>query len=153
MGVDMRHRELARAFFDADLRVDCIVHIATMLTHYAWPENIRSAMEDWPDEFWSAIGFGKNRIEEIAELLEDRISGQEEVSSQLFQLNKLGFVVLFATPVPTFHKNMKGYSTCGFGHCHCQWVYADTLEEAYAKGVEWKKAYIENERQKVRMGG
>ena len=83
-------------------------------------EDIAKCLGDIPD--WVDLDArGYERGEYVVEWLRDS--------------KKLGFLVKFATPVmePT-GKNSRMFS---WGYYNTQWIYADTLDDAVAKGLSW----------------
>ena len=129
------HKKLSELFFDKSIRVEVIVHLATMAGDYAFAEPVRDMLEDDPDALGALLG---------VDIDED--FDAEELSTQLYRAGVLGFAVQAATPVPEkFYGEDDGYSTCGWGHYTTKWFYTEALDEDFfGRLVEWKEAYIED---------
>lgn len=128
-------------FFDNDIRPEKVIHLGTMCLGEDWPDISEDAFDDDRDEILNALGLASagddddlpEELWELGQLLESRA--------------KLGWLVLFATPVPrTFSEN--GYSF-SWGHYATQWIYGESFEDCCVKAVKWHAEFVEGRRQKA----
>jgi len=134
----MNHREICENFFNNGVRVETIIHLGSMCHDYAYPSCAEDAFEqDW---------------EEVLKALDleiDADADKEEISSTLYDNNKLGFLIQAATPVPKFLSSSSSTHS-GWGYYATKWIYAENINEAISKAHEWAEEYYQE--QKVKQG-
>ena len=139
----MIDKKIMETFFDNNIRPDAIIHLGLQcIDEDSWPDRAEDAFDDDSDQIWEAIGMAPPE------------GGQYEkweIVEQLIANRKLGFLIKFATPVPRdFTAN--GYSTNGWGNYTTRWIYADNLEGACKKAIEWHRDYIQRKRNAAQAG-
>lgn len=69
----------------------------------------------------------------------NRFKEADELESFFYYHPKDGFLGQFSKPVGTkFSEDVFSYNF-SWGYCHLAWLYADSLEELFAKAYEWSR--------------
>ena len=133
----MIDRNMLETFFDNDIRPDEIIHLGLQcMNEYSWPDAAEVAFEQDFEQVWAAL--------EIPPPEEDE-DEKWAIAEHLLRNGKTGFLVKYATPVPTrFSDN--GYSTNGWGYYTTKWIYADEFEYTCRQAIKWQREYIERKR-------
>jgi hypothetical protein len=135
----MNMNKIRENFFDNCIRPEAIIHLGTQcLDNNSWPDVAKDAFQDDFENVWEAIG-----IDPPAEDVDDI----EIIEEHLRHNKKYGFLVQFATPVPTDIK--ENCYSLSWGYYTTQWIYADTYESACEKAVQWQADYINGKRKKA----
>jgi hypothetical protein len=134
----MNFREMQELFFDNSIRPEEIIHLGLQcIDDYSWPNAAEEAFEDDFYLVWNAIGIPPPREND-----DEKWAIAEHLAHNN---NKRGFLIKFATPVPTgFSEN--GYSTNGWGYYATKWIYADSFDAACEEAGRWHKEYIDRKR-------
>ena len=135
----MNHLALSKQFFEANLRVEKIIHLAGALSFDCHTSDAEDAFNEDPELVFEALGLP---------VPEDDGSDidMDQICDLLLHEKKLGFLVWFCTPVPTrFHKEPEGMSY-SWGYTQGTWIYAETIEDAFSAGFKWREKYIEDQR-------
>lgn len=136
----MNHGDIAKELTENSIRIEKIIYLAGSCMDYSFPSDIQDAFEEQPEEMFQAMGLE----------WDDELDGPEYISEHLIQHGKLGFLVLFATPVPiSFNKDGDGYSTGGWGFYQLNWLYGDTIEELIEPAKKWQADMIEKKRKEA----
>lgn len=132
----MTTREISETFFDVSIRAELIIHIGTQLLDGCTSDAVEEAFNDDWSQIWEALGCRPT---------EDGESDMEDVSYYLRnQVEKQGYLVKFATPVP--HRFTEHGYAFSWGYYTSSWIYAETYEEACQKAIEWQAEYVERKR-------
>ena len=132
------HKAVGRKFFEESIRTEAIIHLGTMCQDYAFPDIAEDAFRDDWEDICSELDIDPEKC-----VPDDR----EEITALLYEKNKQGFLIQFATPVPSFN-SPTSWSSHGWGFYNLKWIYAETLEEAFKKAISWRDEYIDKQRQK-----
>ena len=128
--------EIRQNFFDNSIRPEQIIHLGTQcIEEYSWPDCTRDAFFDDPKIIWEAIGV--EPPEEADEMW--------AVEEHLRNHSKLGFLVEFATPIPS--KFIGTSFSCSWGMYSTKWIYADSFEAACVEAVKWRDEFIAAKRE------
>ena len=123
---------------DAVTRIDMVISIAGGLTAGdSLPDDLKDFLEQ------CSLSEIKKCLGDIPEYVDLR--SYEGIGEWLLEANKLGFLVLFTTPIIN---HLEG-STFSWGYYTGEWVYADSIEDAIPKGIAWANAQRELEKQGV----
>lgn len=121
---------------DATLRMDAVLLLAGMLNNgdaVAGP--LSEMLADDLDESGMRRCFPGSPPALLDEMNDER-GFCESFCEWAIDTGKLGFVVKFARPVMTW--NLKAdASSFSWGRYNTAWLYADTLDEVVARGLEW----------------
>ncbi|MBF0453607.1 MAG: hypothetical protein HQL72_02180 [Magnetococcales bacterium] len=125
---------------DPMIRAEQIFHLGLMCRMESWPDLLAEAFRDLP-EVWREVGLKEGDLNDPEDL--------EEIACALYGRYRLGFLICFATPVPqkAIYGGTFSYSWGVYQH---EWVYADTLEEACKKRLDRSKAFVEEERERLK---
>lgn len=124
---------LAEEFFERLLRVEQIIHLATMAGE-SMPDEVREALTgDTGAQSALADVMGMSAAE-LADAWGD--GDMDEIASDLAWKKAHGWLVCFATPVRRYRLGVEG-AGFSWGHTYEKWVYADTYDEAIEKGRAW----------------
>lgn len=130
----MQYSNLADQFEESNLRVEKLIHIATMALPGSMADDVFEAFEDGGDELWSALE------------LDSSYDDSWEIWENLYKHKKLGFLGEFATPIPKYvSSSMYVWS---WGRYTTKWIYAETLESLYLQAVDWQEKFEETQKQK-----
>ena len=129
---------LISEMFDASVRAEEIIHLPTM----AWDEEaladcFKDAIDDDPGQILKVVGL--DHIDEDEELY--------EICEALRDERKAGWLVKFATPVPTAFHESGGYSF-SWGYYTSKWMYGDDYEALCREALQWQADFVERRRQK-----
>ena len=134
----MNHKEITEYFSENCLRLEKIIHIASMCCSRSLPPIAEDAFNDDWDDVCRAIGIDPP----------DNYIGPYEMSARLYALNKLGFLIQAATPILKFKSQAS--STSSWEYYTTKWIYAESLDEAIEKAKKWAFDYYQNE--KIKQG-
>lgn len=124
--------EKMNRLFDATARIDRVIYLAGALAAMdAFPDDLKDFFDEEDTE---TIEKALGPLPEWFEPEESASVQAEFIFEWLRDAGKLGFLVQFATPVMTPHGSSRSFS---WGYYSTRWVYADTMDEAIAKGLEW----------------
>lgn len=123
--------DMLTTMFDENVRAETILHLGTMCQDDSFPQCAEDAFNDFYEEVWKALGRKK---------IPDDFDAEEH-ADWLRRNGKQGFLIQFATPIPT-EIHGSGYTHDGWGYYMSQWVYDDSFDGACAKGVEWAAEYV-----------
>lgn len=138
----MNNKEMIDKMDDGVLQADKILSLAMM--------SPGSICDDLRDFFREETDIGKVLGVKVPDRIEESIQDEDfdDVAEWLYDKNILGFLVRFATPVMDHRQNGASYS---WGHKRIDWIYAETIDDALEKGLEW--AASERNREKVAKKG
>lgn len=131
----------AEVFEQANLRMECVVDIASLIGSGSFE---RQFLPDNLDDFCcnecDPRVIHKSALE-IMRIIDNEGEDREAfvVGEALLQSGKTGLLVKFATPVRKWVKGRDAYSA-SWGRYYTGWVYADTYEKAVELGLEWAQA-------------
>ncbi|PHS64371.1 MAG: hypothetical protein COB09_08330 [Thalassobium sp.] len=135
----MNMKEISTEFFDNSIRAELIVNIPSMLSDEdSPPDIIADNVYDDLDRTCAAMGIKPPSIHDIDDL-------GFWFSDLARRKGFNGFLVQFATPIPTNIRQDGGFSF-SWGYYTTQWIYGDTYEEACAKAVEWAAGFVSEKR-------
>lgn len=124
--------------FGANMRVERIVHLATMVV-----ESIDDDLYDWLTDDCESLLVDVLELEQhgvtFTELLErfgDRRDARHESLREVIVHSMPGWIVEVAQPVLQSNGDGKGVSL-SWGHYQAKAFYGRTYEEALNKGLEW----------------
>lgn len=141
MSMERPINKIIESMYEDNIRAEVIIHVPTMLAHDSFPDAAREAfMEDDPDTVWEAIG-----IEPPYDLDDEGL-----IFEHLMDEGKTGFLIRFATPVPTDIEADHHSLSWGFYSMH--WIYSETYQEACEKALEWREQFIERKRKEALAG-
>lgn len=129
-------------FFDASVRVGCVIWLAANTKCFDDFEVIEELIEDASDG-------GRKLDDTLSFLTELPEWARDEDGFVEWLLNgeKLGFLVRLDTPIPTiFHDDGRSYTTAGFGYFHSHWIYVDDLATVPDFAAEWQGDFIAERR-------
>lgn len=83
----------------------------------------------------------------VDEFGEDDDAIREELPYRLAQSRTLGYAVQFATPVRRYRRGAErgGSFMFSWGYYSTVWIYADTLEDAWAAAAKWAEDQAERD--------
>ena len=117
-----------------DLRVRCVVDLATLISTDAFENG-------WPDELDDFLDLGKRHdsVVHLWELLE--ITETMDVPLRLHQLEWHGILMQVSTPVRKYAVPVTEHKICSYswGHSYLDWVYGETYEAAWEQAMDWAK--------------
>lgn len=131
-------------FFNKDIRPEKVIHLGTMCLGEDWPDISKEAFDYDRDEILNALGLPF--AEDDDEIPEDFWEFDQLLSSR----GKLGWLVLFATPVPR-NFSESGYSF-SWGHYATQWIYGESFEDCCQQSIKWQAEFIEQRRKQAEQG-
>jgi len=132
----MNNKEISSLFFENTIRAEKVINFATQCVGDSFSSDVSESINDDWESIWEQVG-----------CYEPEYRDDEAISYHLFNNNKLGFLIKFATPVP---KNFKenGYDF-SWGYYATKWIYAETLEKACQAAVEWAEDYISKKKKDI----
>lgn len=140
----MTMKALSKKMSDAELRIESVLSVAGMTSVTPMAKPLRTFFEDEDDDTIKRCCPVVTKA-----LLREREDDADyfinEIPALVFNKDRLGFLVQFATPVMT-HKNMR--ATYSWGYYGTYWLYADTIEEAIEAGLAWAAERREKEKSK-----
>lgn len=142
----MNNDKLANKFYEDDVRVDKLIHVASALSDSASEDLKEFFEEDW-NIIEKALGVQihqdyKNSLDDC-----DSYFISDSISEIITSYAKFGFIAQFATPVMTWKNESSG--SFSWGLSRAEWVYAETVEELYEKGFKWVESVREKEKKKI----
>ncbi len=139
--------EKMNLLFDATARVDRVIYLAGALAAMdVFPDNLKDFFDEEIEIIEKALG----PLPEWFDLAESASEQAEFIFEWLRDAGKLGFLVQFATPVMTPHGSSRSFS---WGYYSTRWVYAGTMDEAIAKGLEWCEERRAEDKKADKKGG
>lgn len=127
------HKKIAEMCFDHSVRLESIIHLASMAVDYSFADPAKEFFEMQPEKAEKLLGI---------EIDED--PDWEELASKIYRAGKLGFIVQVSTPVPRDFDESGSHSTSGWGFYTSEWLYTEAIDDAFFAEVEkWRDAYIE----------
>jgi hypothetical protein len=117
---------------EATARIETILHIGAMTTDGdCLPTALEDMLQDQDTDDLKRLFPGMP-----ARVMETFDEGEpSEFVEWVYRHKRLGFLVLFATPV--MKHISEGHCSYSWGHYGTRWVYADTLDDALQQGLAW----------------
>lgn len=125
------NKELFQKLENATARIESLLHIGGMLTDDdSVSDPLRQVLAGSDDEELAKLFPG------IPDWVADSIFNEDfsEFAEWVYEEDRLGFLVEFATPVMRGDEKCRTYTWSRYKTC---WVYAETLPEAVELGIEW----------------
>lgn len=122
----MEHIKIASDMFDANLRCEQIIHLASQCFDETTSHVEDAFSMDW-DVIWEAIG------------VEPQGEERHDINQTIVDSRKFGFLVQMATPVLTMIGKV-GWSL-SWGHYSTKWFYAESLDEIYKAAFVWEEKH------------
>ena len=128
--------KLREQLADATLRMDAVLLLAGMLNNGdAVAEPLSELLADDLDESDMQRCF-PGIPPALLDEMDDEREFRDSFCAWAIDSGKLGFVVKFARPVMTWNLQADAASY-SWGRYNTAWLYADTLDEVMARGLEW----------------
>lgn len=141
----MNIKDILEVFFDESIRPEVIIHIGTQITDDSTASYVKEELELDYEGVFNALAIPSPTLDDVR-----NSNDIEGLSCYFRQARRLGFLVKFATPVPS---NLSEYSySFSWGHYATKWLYAETYEGVCAKAIEWQREYIESLRSANKEG-
>lgn len=119
--------------YDANARIERVIFLAGALAGQdAFADDLN---EFFDDEDVETIEECLGGIPTWVDLGASRWERSDDIYEWLTAAGKLGFLVQFATPVMT--KRTEFARSFSWGYYKTKWFYAETIDEAIAKGLAW----------------
>lgn len=120
--------EIFEKLSDESARVDRVIFLAGALTNVdSMPDDIENFFDEEDAEtIEKCLGEAPDWVD---------FDDTDSVAEWLIQSAKLGFLVQFATPVMKVIS--EGCYSFSWGLYNTTWIYAETIDEAVDKGLEW----------------
>lgn len=132
----MNNKDASILFTENTLRIESVIHIASMITDYAVSDVVRNAFEDDWDKLSALLGL--NNVEPT--------SDYEELLELLIDKNKMGFLIQVATPIPDKFAEGSSSFTVSWGMYTTQWFYTETFDDVFEQSVAWRDEFIAHRR-------
>ena len=140
----MDTNQLLKRFDDNNARVERIVLIASAIGSFGVSDELLDLLQSVDDKEIIRL-FGSFPKYGLDALSEARVSG-DDLAEAFWSIRKLGFLVMFATPVT---RNWSGGSfSYTWGHCRSRLFYGETLEAAFEAGFAWVQESKDKDRAK-----
>lgn len=139
----MEHKKIARETGENSIRIEQIIHLASMCNCDQMPDAVEDVFnQDW-EEVWEIL-----KIEPIDNDMDIDID-IETISAHLYENNKQGFLIQAATPCPyDFSTDGNSYSTSGWRMYTMEWFYVEEFSDVFPLIEKWKEKYIQVQRKK-----
>ncbi len=130
----MIDKDIQADMFDSNVRMAKIIHLQGMMSCDRPSRRVMNVLQD------------ENEIE-LSSLLPDfklsaaDVMDEDALIQYLIVKNYPGFIVRFDTPIPCNIRKKGGYSSSWSKYCW-QWIYAETLQEACEKSLEWHESVV-----------
>lgn len=114
------------------LRIENLIHIGMQMQFPSLPAAVEDAFGMDHEAIADAMGIP------AAELF--ALGDAELVDALKIKYQKQGFLVEFATPVPSGASAQSDAYCLSWGHYQTKWFYAESLDACCAMALAWKKA-------------
>lgn len=135
--VKVDNKEISSLFFENTIRAEMVINFAIQCVGDSFSSDVSESINDDWELIWEQVGCS-----------EPEYRDDESIAWHLFNNNKFGFLIKFATPVPrNFKENGFEFS---WGYYATKWIYAETWDKASQLAVEWAEEYISNKKSESR---
>lgn len=126
---------ILQQFLDNSIRIEIMLHLGLQMLDESLPDNIADAFHFDTDNIADALGV-------VADDLALDVNRGDISWDMRFKYKRQGYLVKFATPIPTSFSDDGETCDRSWESYQCKWIYAESLDECCTAALEWQSQYI-----------
>lgn len=137
--------DITSQFFDHSIRIERLIHIGLQMVDESLPSDVEDSFRSDIDEIAAALGVDVNELADGFD--EGNLSWDMRV-----KYKRQGYLVQFATPIPTSFSDDGDSHTHSWGFYSTEWIYGETIEDCCNAALTWRHAFIADKKAKSLAG-